>query len=88
MKLSFHGAVRGVTGSCHRIVVKDAEGVDHQYLFDCGMFQGQQMCGTKNLDEFGFDPKEIEAVFVSHPHADHTGRLPKLVKEGFSGKIY
>jgi metallo-beta-lactamase family protein len=88
MKLSFHGAVRGVTGSCHRIRLTDSEGTEHQYLFDCGMFQGQQLCGTKNLDEFGFDPKEIEAVFVSHPHADHVGRLPKLVKEGFRGKIY
>lgn len=88
MKLSFHGAVRGVTGSCHRLVVEDTDGVSHQYLFDCGMFQGEQMCGTKNLDEFGFNAKEIEAVFVSHPHADHTGRLPKLVKEGFQGTIY
>lgn len=88
MKLSFHGAVRGVTGSCHRLQVKDTEDKTHQILFDCGMFQGEQMCGSKNGEEFGFDPKLIEAVFISHPHADHTGRLPKLVKEGFRGSIY
>ncbi|NQV90009.1 MBL fold metallo-hydrolase [Candidatus Uhrbacteria bacterium] len=88
MKVSFHGATPGVTGSCHRLQVKDTNGKNHQILFDCGMFQGEQMCGSKNHDEFGFDPKEIEMVFVSHPHADHTGRLPKLVKEGFRGTIF
>ena len=88
MKISFHGAARGVTGSCHRLQLKDADGKDLQLLFDCGMFQGEQMCGSKNLEEFGFDAKQIDAVFVTHPHADHTGRLPKLVKEGFHGPIY
>ncbi|NQV89413.1 MAG: MBL fold metallo-hydrolase [Parcubacteria group bacterium] len=88
MKISFHGAVRGVTGSCHRLQLKDTDGKDHQLLFDCGMFQGEQMCGTKNMDEFGFDSKQIDAVFITHPHADHTGRLPKLAKEGFKGPIY
>lgn len=88
MKLSFHGAVRGVTGSCHRLEVKDSQGASHAVLFDCGMFQGEQMCGSKNQEPFSFDPKEIAAVFISHPHADHTGRLPKLLKEGYSGKIY
>lgn len=88
MKLSFHGAAREVTGSCHQVEVKDTNGKTHQYLFDCGMFQGEHMCGSKNKDEFGFDPKTIEAVFVSHPHADHTGRLAKIVSEGFKGAIY
>ena len=88
MKLSFHGAAREVTGSCHQVEVKDANGKIHQYLFDCGMFQGEHMCGTKNKDEFGFDPRGIEAVFVSHPHADHTGRLAKIVSQGFTGMIY
>jgi metallo-beta-lactamase family protein len=88
MKLSFHGAVRGVTGSCHKLQMVDSDGKTKNILFDCGMFQGEQMCGTKNMDDFGFDPKEIDAVFISHPHADHTGRLPKLVKEGYSGPIY
>lgn len=88
MQISFHGAAHEVTGSCHLLTTKDANGVEHKLLVDCGMFQGEQLCGSKNLQPFGFEPKEIEAVFVTHPHADHTGRLPRLVKEGFSGKIY
>ncbi len=88
MKLSFHGAVRGVTGSCHRLQVTDSEGNLKQIVIDCGMFQGETMCGSKNHDAFGFDASVIDAVFITHPHADHTGRLPKLVKEGFKGPIY
>lgn len=88
MKISFHGAAREVTGSCHRLEFVDSEKKPHAILFDCGMFQGEHMCGNKNQDDFGFDASAIEAVFVSHPHADHTGRLPKLVKEGFTGSIY
>jgi metallo-beta-lactamase family protein len=88
MKLVFSGAQRGVTGSCHLLKTKDADSNELQLLFDCGMFQGQQLCGTKNQEEFGFDPKEIDAVFITHPHADHIGRLPRLVREGFEGKIY
>ncbi len=88
MTISFHGAVREVTGSCHLLKVKDDRGGEHSYLFDCGMFQGEHMCGEKNLQPFAFDPKHVEAVFVTHPHADHTGRLPKLVDKGFHGPIY
>ncbi len=88
MQLSFHGAAREVTGSCHLLKVKGTDEKDYQLLIDCGMFQGEQLCSHKNMDAFGFDPKEIDAVFVTHPHADHTGRLPKLIKEGYRGKIY
>lgn len=88
MKLSFHGGVRGVTGSCYRLIVKDDTGNEHQYLFDCGLFQGEHMCGDQNFQPFGFEAKQIEAVFITHPHADHTGRLAKLVDEGFEGPIY
>ena len=88
MKLSFHGAAREVTGSCHRLEFLDADKKPHAILFDCGMFQGEHMCGDKNMTPFGFEASAIEAVFISHPHADHTGRLPKLVKEGFRGPIY
>jgi metallo-beta-lactamase family protein len=88
MRISFHGAAREVTGSCHHFEVKDTSGKVRQILFDCGMFQGEQMCGSKNADVFGFDPKLIEAVFISHAHADHTGRLPKLIAGGFTGSIY
>lgn len=87
MKLSFHGAAREVTGSCFLLTAKDAGGRDRRLLIDCGMFQGERMCGDKNMVPFGFEPSEVDAVFVTHPHADHTGRLPKLIKEGFVGPI-
>jgi metallo-beta-lactamase family protein len=87
VKISFHGADREVTGSCHLLEVADSAGKAHKLLIDCGMFQGERMCGDKNMTPFGFDPKSIEAVFVTHPHADHTGRLPKLVKEGYAGRV-
>lgn len=88
MHLSFHGANNEVTGSCHLLTTKDANGKDCRILIDCGMFQGERMCGDKNKVAFGFDPKSIDAVFVTHPHADHTGRLPKLITEGYTGPIY
>ena len=81
ISLSFHGAVRGVTGSCNSLEVDGKK-----ILIDCGMFQGTKT--EWNEDDFGFDPKEVEAVLITHPHIDHVGRLPKLVAEGFSGKIY
>ncbi len=88
MNISFHGAAKEVTGSCYLVEAKDAAGKAHKLLIDCGMFQGERMCGSKNLLPFKFGAGHIEAVFVTHPHADHTGRLPKLIKDGFTGKIY
>lgn len=81
IKLTSFGAVRGVTGSCH--LLETSAGM---ILVDCGMFQGARP--EWNKEAFGFDPKAIQAVFVTHPHADHVGRLPKLVKEGFTGPVY
>ncbi|MEK7105639.1 MAG: MBL fold metallo-hydrolase [Patescibacteria group bacterium] len=83
MRLSFHGAAREVTGSCMLL-----ESGSTKLLIDCGMFQGERMCGRKNFDEFGFDPATITAVVVTHPHLDHVGRLPRLVQLGFTGPIY
>ena len=83
MRISFHGAAREVTGSCYMI-----EGGDARILVDCGMFQGSYTCESKNFSDFGFDPTTIDAVVISHAHLDHTGRLPKLVKDGFKGKVY
>ena len=83
MKLSFHGGVRGVTGSCILIETSKAK-----LLIDCGMFQGERTAGKKNLEPFGFDAASIDAVVVSHTHYDHTGRIPKLYKEGFTGDVY
>lgn len=87
MRVSFHGATDEVTGSCILVEVADTAGNVHRIVFDCGMIQGERMCGSKNFQPFGFDPKQVDAVFVTHPHADHTGRLPKLIKEGYSGEI-
>ncbi|TAK03774.1 MBL fold metallo-hydrolase [Patescibacteria group bacterium] len=88
MKISFYGAAREVTGSCYLVEAADSAGQAHRFLVDCGMFQGEErLCGSKNMLPFGFDPESVEAVFVTHPHADHTGRLPKLLKEGFAGRV-
>lgn len=83
MKLQFCGANREVTGSCHLLIVKDM-----RILVDCGMFQGSDFSAGKNYDDFPFDPKDIDVLLVTHAHLDHVGRIPKLVREGFSGPIY
>jgi metallo-beta-lactamase family protein len=84
MKLSFHGATRTVTGSKHLLQVNE----DTRILLDCGMFQGMgKDTGTLNND-WGFDPAELTHVVISHAHIDHTGLLPKLIKDGYKGKIY
>lgn len=83
MKLSFHGAARTVTGSKHILHLSD----NRKILLDCGMFQGGKELQMLNL-HFGFIPSEIDALVLSHAHIDHTGLIPKLVNEGFSGKIY
>ena len=80
MKLTFFGAARAVTGSCHCV-----ECGGRRYLVDCGLQQGRDEKDNQNLD---FAPGSIEAVIVTHAHIDHSGRLPLLVKHGFSGKIY
>lgn len=57
-------------------------------LIDCGLHQGGNFCEKHNWEPFPYDPKEIAAVFITHAHIDHTGRLPKLIKDGFKGKVY
>ncbi len=83
MHLEFHGAARGVTGSRHLL---QANG--HKILLDCGLFQGPRDETEKLNRRFGFDPKEIDAVVMSHAHIDHSGSLPSLVKGGFDGNIH
>lgn len=82
MILSFHGADRGVTGSCHMI-----ECLGRRILIDCGMLQGSRELAEENADPFGFDPRAIDYVLLTHAHLDHCGRLPLLVKRGFRGEV-
>lgn len=84
MKISFHGAARTVTGSKHIVHLNNGKKI----LLDCGMFQGMGKDTGRLNAEFGFDPKDIDYVVISHAHIDHIGLLPKLVKEGYQGKIF
>ena len=83
MHLSFHGAASCVTGSCHLL---DVDGF--RILIDCGLFQGEDEIFSSNQKPFGFDPGSISAVILTHAHLDHCGRLPYLVRQGFSGPVY
>lgn len=82
MKLSFHGADRDVTGSCHLLEV-----AGKRILVDCGMLQGGRELAEQNAGEFGFDASSVDVVLLTHAHLDHCGRLPLLVKRGFKGEI-
>jgi metallo-beta-lactamase family protein len=83
MKVTLYGAAREVTGSCYLV-----ETAGTRVLVDCGMFQGSAYNDAKNFRAFGFDARSVDAVIVTHAHLDHTGRLPKLARDGFSGPIF
>jgi metallo-beta-lactamase family protein len=82
MKIEFHGADQGVTGSCHLI-----ECAGKRILIDCGLYQGGRELDEENAEAFGFEPNSIDFVLLTHAHLDHCGRLPLLVKRGFRGEI-
>ena len=82
MKIAFHGADRGVTGSCHLVSC-----AGKQILIDCGMYQGGRELDEENSEPFGFDARQIDFVLLTHAHLDHCGRLPLLAKRGFRGEI-
>lgn len=84
MKIAFHGAARTVTGSKHLITLKTGRKI----LLDCGMFQGMG-AETDELNRyFGFDAAAVDYLILSHAHIDHSGLVPKLVKDGFNGRIF
>ncbi len=83
MQIEFYGATSGITGSCH-ILRLDNELI----LLDCGLIQGRRDIEALNREPFPFHPDEISAVVLSHAHIDHSGRLPLLIKQGYTGPIY
>jgi metallo-beta-lactamase family protein len=82
MRISFHGADRVVTGSCHLL-----EAAGKKILVDCGSYQGGRAVEAENAGDFGFDPSGIDLLVLTHAHLDHCGRIPLLVKRGFKGEI-
>ena len=84
MKISFHGAARTVTGSKHLLSLRSGRRI----LLDCGMFQGVGPDADDWNRHFGFDPSTVDYLILSHAHIDHSGLIPLLVKQGFTGPIF
>ena len=82
LTLTCLGATGTVTGSRHLL---EADGT--RLLLDCGMFQGRRDIRTRNWAAFGVDPSSLDAILLSHAHLDHSGYLPRLIREGFAGDI-
>ena len=82
MKISFHGADRDVTGSCHLL-----EAAGKRILIDCGLYQGSRELDVENGASFDFEADAIDFLLLTHAHLDHCGRIPLLVKRGFKGEI-
>ncbi|OHB70974.1 MAG: MBL fold hydrolase [Planctomycetes bacterium RBG_16_41_13] len=82
MRITFIGAARMVTGSCFYLQTKEIN-----LLIDCGFFQGTKENEERNADPFPFDPSGIHYLLLTHAHLDHSGLIPKLVRDGFKGKI-
>jgi metallo-beta-lactamase family protein len=84
MNITFHGAAQTVTGSKHLLQLPSGK----KLLLDCGMFQGMGKDTMPLNQDFGFDPSKVDYMILSHAHIDHSGLLPKLVKDGYAGQIY
>ncbi len=83
IRITCLGGVGTVTGSSY--LVESPQG--NRVLVDCGLFQGGRQMESRNWSDWGFAPEEIDTLFLTHAHIDHSGRIPKLVKDGFKGKI-
>jgi metallo-beta-lactamase family protein len=83
MKLTFYGGAKSVTGSNYLI-----ESGETKIIVDCGLFQGSKYAEELNYSPFEYNPAEIDYVLITHSHADHVGRFPKLYKDGFRGRAY
>src|SRR5438046_3866649 len=83
MEIRFFGATRTATGSMFLLEVNQ-----QRLLFECGLFQGKRAETMERNRRFPFDPKELDAVVLSHAHIDHTGNLPNLCRQGYAGNIY
>ena len=83
VKITFCGGTGSVTGANFLLEVEDKK-----ILIDCGLTQGMKIADDINWDPFPYNPKEIDILFVTHAHVDHLGRIPKLIHEGFRGKIF
>jgi metallo-beta-lactamase family protein len=88
MELTFLGATGTVTGSKYLLTSKTESGASKRILIDCGLFQGLKQLRLRNWAVLPINPKNIQAVILTHAHIDHSGYLPLLVKNGFSGKVY
>ena len=82
MKITFLGAARTVTGSNFLV-----EACGKKFLVDCGMYQGKVEGNLENTDPFLFNPSDIDFVLLTHAHIDHSGRIPKLFKEGYQNPV-
>ena len=83
LSLAFYGGAQNVTGACYLLSSEKTN-----ILIDCGLFQGSRIVEAQNREPFAFSPATVNALFVTHAHLDHIGRIPKLVREGFCGAIY
>ena len=83
MQLTFLGAAGEVTGSRYLFEIGAA-----RLLVDCGMFQGGRDASARNREPWGFSPHDLDAVVLTHAHIDHSGLLPRLVRDGFRGRVY
>jgi len=89
IKVTFHGGTGWVTGANFLLENIPTDGSrPTKILIDCGMYQGGEDSLKMNYADFSYDPSKIDILIITHSHADHIGRVPKLVRDGFSGKIY